>query len=263
MLCENTASLCCAPYCCCVTAFILYVFVLVLSLGLCCGLLSVLFSEYFVTDVVSKAAQPSRRVHLWSSARVENKEKKQNIISEKKQKTSHTITRQHQFSVGMARDSIQYRFKCRGSAHGWQKLPSELIKVHSDTMTFTCSFAALHTQEDPSDGLCVTRLASWHSLNCNYGTKSAPCFALANWPRHSIIAWVAAKRRSIESCFFFSCFFPPPPHWLCLDLPLCTLDRLFIGLVCFTANLTTCRWWNPCQGGFGKFWCAESSVELR
>lgn len=36
MLCENTALLCCAPYCCCVTAFILYVFVLVLSLGLCC-----------------------------------------------------------------------------------------------------------------------------------------------------------------------------------------------------------------------------------
>lgn len=130
----------------------------------------------------------------------------------------------------MARDSIQYRFKCRGSAQGWQKLPSELIKVHSDTVTFTCSFAALHTQEDPSNGLSVMCLASWHSLNCNYGTKSAPCFTPANWPRHSIIA-LSCGQAPLNWKLFFFLFFSPPPHWLCLDLPLCTLDCVLIGLV--------------------------------
>lgn len=207
------------------------------------------FSVFLRTLSLLKVTQPSRRVYLWSSVRVENKGKK-NV-------THHNTTLNISF-LFVWLEILFNRFKCRGSAQGWQKLPSELIKVHSDTVTFTCSFATIHTQEDSSNGLSVMRLASWHSLNCNYGTKSAPCFALANWPRHSIIALSCGQAPLNWKLFFFS----PSALALFGPTPVHIGSRVYWPCVCFNANLTTCRWWNPCQGGFGEFWCAESSAGL-
>lgn len=134
-------------------------------------------------------------------------------------------------------------------------------EMHSYIVTFTCSFTA---QEDTSDCLCITCRACWHSLNCNYGPKSALCFALANWPCHSIIALSCSQALlNWKLCFVLLFFFPPP---LSPAPALFGPTLVHIGssvcwpCICFTTNLTTCRWRNPCQGGLGKFWCVESSA---
>lgn len=82
----------------------------------------------------------------------------------------------------------------------------ELTKAHCDVVTFTCSFT---TQGDASDCLCITCRASWHSLNCKCGPKSAPCFRaskLASPLHHRLeLQPSTAQLKAVFCC----CFCPP------------------------------------------------------